>query len=177
MVFIRAVAATVDAKTEPVAERRAAFDLLRRESAAHPDDGRRCMGELMARWATGLFAGDEAFEQAVASGEPRASLPEDNYGLERWFRLPKHHERHIHGRAHVGTMLVRSGATRTLALDAHRHHPTPFTHVELGPYRKATMPAAQRAALDRGLIMRRGRSPTQRPTLLAELEARFEALK
>jgi len=130
----------------------------------------------MGRWASGLFAGDEGFESAVDAGASRASLPEDNYALERWFRLPKHHERHIHGRAHVGMSLVQSGATRTLALDAHRHHPTPFTPVELAPYRKATMPAAQRAALDRGHIMRRGRSPTQRPQLLAELEARYEGL-
>lgn len=173
---MRAVGAAVDAKTGPVAERQAAFETLRQESAAHSEEGRRRVGALMGRWASGLFAGDEGFESAVDAGASRASLPEDNYALERWFRLPKHHERHIHGRAHVGMSLVQSGATRTLALDAHRHHPTPFTPVELAPYRKATMPAAQRAALDRGHIMRRGRSPTQRPQLLAELEARYEGL-
>jgi len=173
---VRAVGAAVDAKTGPAAERRAAFETLREESAAHPDESRRRMGALMGRWAQGLFAGDEAFEKAVDSGALRASLPEDNYALERWFRLPKHHERHIHGRAHVGTSLVQSGATRTLALDAHRHHPTPFTALELIPYRDAKMPVAQRAALDRGRIMQRARSVGQRPGLLAELEARYETL-
>lgn len=176
VLFVRAVGATVDAKTGPVVERRAAFEVLQRESAAAPDEGRRRMGELMARWAPGLFDGDEEFEKAVESGASLAELPEDNYALERFFRLPKHHERHIHGRAHVGISLVRSGATRTLALDAHRHHPTPFTHVELAPYREARMPAAQRAALERGRVMRRGRSPAQRPQLLADLEARYERL-
>lgn len=176
LVFVRAVGAAVDAKTGPVAERRAAFETLREESATHPDEGRRRMGALMGRWAQGLFAGDESFEKAVESGAVRGSLPEDNYALERWFRLPKHHERHIHGRAHVGTALVQSGATRTLALDAHRHHPTPFSPLELAPYRNAKMPVAQRAALYRGRIMQRARSVARRPALLAELEARFEGL-
>lgn len=174
VLFVRAVGAAVDAKTGPVAERRAAFDALQRESVEAPDEVRRRMGELMVRWAPGLFDGDEEFERAVESGASRAELPEDNYALERFFRLPKHHERHIHGRAHVGISLVRSGATRTLALDAHLHHPKPFTHVELAPYREAKMPAAQRAALDRGRIMRRGRSPAQRPDLLAEIEAKYK---
>jgi hypothetical protein len=70
-------------------ERRASFEALRQESLTHAEAGRRRMGALMGRWASGLFVGDEAFEQAVEAGAVRATLPEDNYALERWFRLPK----------------------------------------------------------------------------------------
>jgi 2,3-bisphosphoglycerate-independent phosphoglycerate mutase len=38
--------------------------------------------------------------------------------LERWFRLPKSHERRIHGRRHAGVRLVQTGATLVPALDA-----------------------------------------------------------
>ena len=34
---------------------------------------------------------------------------EDNLDLERWFRLPKSHERRIHGRRHAGIWIVQDG--------------------------------------------------------------------
>ena len=45
-------------------------------------------------------------------------MPRDNLDLERWFRVPKGHERRIHGRCHAGVRIVQEGATMLLALDA-----------------------------------------------------------
>jgi hypothetical protein len=40
-------------------------------------------------------------------------LPVDNLALERAFRLPKGHERRIHGHAHAGVRIVPSALTKT----------------------------------------------------------------
>jgi hypothetical protein len=93
--------------------------------------------------------------------------------LERWFRLPKGHERRIHGRRHAGVRLVQTGATLVPALDAHAAHPGPFTVDDLLPYRAAREPPCQTEALNRRKIMRKARSKKQRPALLAELERRY----
>src|SRR5450432_4664206 len=68
----------------------------------------------------------------------------DNLDLERWFRIPKSHERHIHGHRHAGIRIVLEGPTLVHALDAHVAHPEPFTVEELLPYRTAEEPLSQR---------------------------------
>jgi hypothetical protein len=171
---VREIAACVDPQTDPVAVREADFAALQAQCATHPDRVRQRMAGVMARWAPGLFVGEAALDVRAAT-EPVARLPDDNLGLERFFKLPKHHARHIHGRAHAGIALVQQGPTLVPVLDAHRGRDRPFTVAELRPYRGATVPASQRAAEHRGAIMRRARSVTQRPLLLAELEARHLA--
>src|SRR5690348_4798545 len=110
----------------------------------------------------GLFVGEGKFETI-----------RDNLELERWFRLPKSHERRIHGHRHAGVRIVQDGPTLILALDAHAAHPGLFTADELLPYRKARIPPCRREALDRRKIMRGARSKKKRPLLLAELERRY----
>jgi hypothetical protein len=122
------------------------------------------MARVMASFKKGLFAGGG-----------RADLPRDNLDLERWFRLPKGHERRIHGHCHAGVRIVQEGATMLLALDAHRHHPRPFTEDELRAYRDAVAPDCQQDAIRRRKVMRTARSPTKRGSLLRDLELRYAA--
>jgi len=122
------------------------------------------MGRMMASFKKGLFAGGG-----------RGDLPRDNLDLERWFRLPKGHERRIHGRCHAGVRIVQEGPTMLLALDAHRHHPQPFTEEELRPYRDAVAPESQKQAIRRRKVMRTARSTAKRETLLRNLEVRYAA--
>lgn len=118
----------------------------------------------MAAFAIGLFAGGDDLD-----------LPADNLDLERAFRLPKGHERRIHGHAHAGVRIVRRGPSLLLTLDAHVRHPEPFQAQDLVPWRDAPLPDGQRACLRRQQIMRRARSTKKRPLLLAELERRYRA--
>jgi hypothetical protein len=120
------------------------------------------MAQVMLSFAAGLFVGPGIFEAI-----------RDNLDLERWFRLPKSHERRIHGHRHAGIRIVLEGPTLVHALDAHATHPDPFTAAELLPYRTAQEPACQTEALQRRKIMRKGRSTKKRPLLLAELERRY----
>ena len=59
-------------------------------------------------FAAGLFVGEDTL----------ASI-NDNLDLERWFRVPKSHERRIHGHRHAGIRIVLEGPTLVHALDAH----------------------------------------------------------
>src|SRR5262249_36886599 len=120
------------------------------------------LSQLMGSWGPGLFVGGNA-----------ADVPWANLDLERWFRLPKGHERRIHGHRHAGIRLVLEGATLMPVLDAHREHDGPFTAEELYPYRQHPAPPDQEAALHRRRVMRRARSSQQRPALLPELEQRY----
>jgi hypothetical protein len=120
------------------------------------------MARVMTGFLAGLFVGGAKFEAI-----------RDNLELERWFRLPKSHERRIHGHRHAGVRIVQDGPTLLLALDAHVAHPEPFTAEELLPYRTARPPVCQRQALNRRKIMRKARSKKKRPLLLAELERRY----
>jgi hypothetical protein len=120
------------------------------------------MARVMSSFQVGLFAGEDTFAEL-----------RDNLDLERWFRLPKSHERKIHGRRHAGARLVQDGPTLVLALDAHAAHPEPFTGEDLSAYRTARMPAGQEQARKRRRIMRKARSKKKRPLLLAELERRY----
>jgi hypothetical protein len=126
------------------------------------DPIRRQMVQVMTSFLAGLFVGEGVFEEV-----------RDNLDLERWFRLPKSHERRIHGHRHAGIRLVLEGPTLVHALDAHAAHPGPFTVKDLLPYRAAREPPSQAQALSRRTIMRKARSKKKRATLLADLERRY----
>ena len=161
---IRQIDVTLDPASGSWAHRKRHYDAVGCELLADRDPIRQQMGRLMASFKPGLFAGGS-----------RADLPRDNLDLERWFRLPKGHERRIHGRCHAGVRIVQEGATTMLALDAHRHHPQPFTEEELRPYRNATVPESQKEAVRRRRVMQTARSTTRRGGLLRNLEERYAA--
>jgi hypothetical protein len=129
----------------------------RKENPIH-----RQMVQVMMSFLAGLFVGEGKFEEV-----------RDNLDLERWFRLPKSHERRIHGHHHAGIRIVLEGPTLVHALDAHVAHPEPFTANDLLPYRASREPPCQTKALNRRTIMRKARSPKKRPLLLADLERRY----
>jgi len=143
-------------------EREAQFVALWQEWGASVDPMHQQFAKVMSSFAPGLFVGGEG-----------ADLPVDNLDLERWFKRPKGHERRIHGRRHAGVRLVQQGPTLMLALDAHVHHPGPFTVDDLEPYRHSRVPASQQEAVERGKIMRQARSRKKRSVLLADLEKRY----
>jgi hypothetical protein len=122
------------------------------------------MAGVMRSFHPGLFSGGDAADEF-----------RDNLDLERWFRLPKGHERRIHGRSHAGVRIVQEGPTLALALDAHHMHPEPFTVDDLFLYRLARQPECQLQAMYRRKIMRKARSKKRRPQLFAELEHRYLA--
>jgi hypothetical protein len=123
------------------------------------------MAVVMRSFRAGLFVGEGTFEDL-----------RDNLDLERWFRLPKSHERRIHGHRHAGVRIVQEGPTLVHALDAHCAHPEPFTAADLLPYRTAREPLCQQQALHRRKVMRKSRSKKKRPLLLADLERRYREL-
>jgi len=159
---VQAIAATLDPAGGNGTERRQRFDEVQQRLAASGDPVRVQMAVVMAAFVVGLF-----------TGEGVADVPRDNLELERWFRLPKGHERRIHGRRHAGVRIVQQGATLALALDAHRGHPEPFAASDLGPYRQAKPPDDEQRAFQRRKVMRKARSKKKRRLLLAELEKRY----
>jgi hypothetical protein len=122
----------------------------------------RPMVQVMTSFVAGLFVGADQLEEI-----------KDNLDLERWFRLPKSHERRIHGHRHAGIRIVLEGPTLVHALDAHQAHPKPFTVDDLLPYWAAREPPSQTQALQRRKIMSKARSKKRRPLLLADLERRY----
>ena len=62
-----------------------------------------------------------------------------------------------------------------MALDAHQAHRGLFTVDDLLPYRSARVPECQCEAMNRRKIMRKARSQTKRPKLLADLERQYRA--
>jgi hypothetical protein len=156
------VAATLEPGTADITEREEQFEVLIDRFEATEDPIRHGMAAVMLSFLAGLFVGEEEYEGI-----------RDNLDLERWFRLPKSHERRIHGRRHVGVRIVVAGPTLVHALDAHAAHPEPFTADDLLPYRRAREPAYQTRAWNRRKIMRRARSKKQRSALLADLERRY----
>lgn len=131
-----------------MAEQESLFVTKTDEFSRHPDDLIHThFSKLMSSFQPGLFAG------------PELSLaPRDNLDLERWFRLPKSHERRLHGHHHAGIRIVREGPTLIPTLDAHANHPGVFTRNELAPFEDATAPPSQIDAQHRHNIMRKGRS-------------------
>jgi len=159
---IKEVAATLEPGEERCKDRQAKFEALNDRFKRNEDPILQHMATLMISFLAGLFVGEGKFEEI-----------KDNLDLERWFRLPKSHERRIHGHRHAGVRIVQDGPTLVLALDAHVEHPGPFTADDLLPYRTAREPPCQREALNRRKVMRKARSKKQRPILLAELERRY----
>jgi hypothetical protein len=161
---IQEVAATLDPGTGPCARREADYQRILARIKGDGDAVHEHMAKLMTGFRVGLFAGGDALAQV-----------QDNLDLERWFRLPKSHERRIHGHRHAGVRIVQEGPTMVLALDAHDAHSGSFHVEDLFAYRRAREPGCQRQAMGRRKIMRKARSKTKRPKLLAELERRYLA--
>jgi len=159
---IEEVAATLDPGGGSCADRREKFQALIDRFERNADPIRQHMAALMISFLAGLFVGAGTFEEI-----------QDNLDLERWFRLPKSHERRIHGHRHAGVRIVQEGPTLVHALDAHVAHPGLFTAEDLLPYRTAREPPCQREARTRRKVMRKARSKKKRPLLLAELERRY----
>lgn len=157
------VAATLDPQPGDVAQRKEKFVALTMRFQQAGDPMHRSMAVVMISFVAGLFVGESTFEEI-----------RDNLDLERWFRLPKSHERRIHGHRHAGVRIVQEGPTLVHALDAHLTHPGPFTGDDLIPYRTAQEPACQREAIQRRTIMKKARSKKQRPILLTDLERRYQ---
>jgi hypothetical protein len=147
---IREVAATLDAQAGTLKERRARYEQLRRCYQGKGGEFYGHLARMLLDWSKGLFVG--------VRGKKGSSLPQDNLDLERWFRLPKGHERRIHGHSHAGVRIVHEGATLLLVLNAHEAHPQPFTAQELLPYRLPQEPPDQREAIQRRKVMRKARS-------------------
>ena len=160
--MIAEVAATLEPGPEDITEREEAFEALIDRFEATEDPIRHGMAAVMLGFLPGLFVGEREYEAI-----------KDNLDLERWVRLPKSHERRVHGRRHAGIRLVLEGPTLVHALDAHATHPGPFTAEDLLPYRTAREPPCQSDARNRRTIMSRARSKKRRPLLLAELERRY----
>jgi hypothetical protein len=159
---IEEIAVTLETEGETCAARQEKFQELIDRFARTEDPIRHQMATVMISFLAGLFVGEGKFEQI-----------KDNLDLERWFRLPKSHERRIHGHRHAGIRIVLEGPTLVHALDAHAAHPTPFTVDDLLPYQTAREPPCQQEALHRRRIMRKARSKRKRPLLLADLERRY----
>jgi hypothetical protein len=159
---IHEVAATLDPSGKESARRRPDFDAILARLDGDDDPIHEQMAGLMRSFRPGLFVGGN-----------EAKDVQDNLDLERWFRLPTGHERRIHGHRHAGVRIVQEGPTMMLASDAHATHPEPFGVDEPLPYRSAQEPPCQRQAIHRRKIMRKARSKTKRPKLLAELERRY----
>jgi len=158
---IEQVAATLEPGSQTKAARQRKFKKLAKQFEGQKDPIHQHMARVMLSFIAGLFVGDDTLDI------------NDNLDLERWFRLPKSHERRIHGHRHAGIRIVLEGPTLVHALDAHLAHPEPFTADDLLPYRAAQEPPCQVEALQRRKIMRKARSKKKRPKLLADLERRY----
>jgi hypothetical protein len=102
---IREVAATLDPSGKKSARRRSDFDAILACLDGDDDPIHKHMAGLMQSFRPGLFVGGD-----------KAKHVQDNLDLERWFRLPKGHERRIHGHRHAGVRIVQEGPTMMLAL-------------------------------------------------------------
>lgn len=159
---LREIQSCLDPATGTSEQRREQFDALAARLAAHHDPACQHMAKTMKSFAPGLFSGGDA-----------ADLPVDNLDLERAFRLPKGHERRLHGHAHAGVRIVQRGPTLLLTLDAHARHPEPFGAEDLIPWCHAQAPKAQQQCMHRRRVMRMARSAKKRSRLLADLEQRY----
>ena len=162
---LKEIDATLDPKRGSCARRKEKFEALAVRFREKADEIHQHFAAIMLSFLAGLFVGGAKFAKI-----------RDNLDLERWFRLPKSHERRIHGHRHAGVRIVQEGPTQVHALDAHASHPEPFAAEDLLPYRAARPPSSQAEAMNRRKIMRKARSKKNRPVLLAELERRYREL-
>ncbi len=147
---IKRVAATLEEKSGSNKDRRTRYEKLQEEYEGKSDSFSEHLSRLMGSFVDGLFVwpkGKKSNQELV-----------DNLDLERWFRMPKGHERRIHGHRHAGMRIVQEGPTLALTLDAHANRNEPFTAAELLPFRSAKMPQEQLEALQRRKVMRQARS-------------------
>ena len=105
---LQEVAATLEPGRDDITTRRQTFEALIERFKGAGDPVRGHMARVMIGFLAGLFVGGVRFEAI-----------RDNLELERWFRLPKSHERRIDGRRHAGVRIVQDGPTLLMALDAH----------------------------------------------------------
>jgi hypothetical protein len=159
---LQEIDATLDPKRGSCAHRRETFETWAGRFQGREDVIHQHFGRIMLSFLAGLFVGGAQFAEV-----------RDHLDRERWFRVPKGHERRIHGHRHAGVRIVQEGRTLVHALDAHASHPEPFTAEDLLPYRAARPPTSQTEAVNRRKIMRKARSKKNRPVLLAELERRY----
>jgi hypothetical protein len=159
---LQQIEACLDPSQGGVKQRKRHYRALQRKYTGEKGPYSKHMAGVMTRFEKGLFA-----------GKPEAELPQDNQELERFFRIPKHHERYIHGRAHAGIRLVQEGASTLFVLEVHQKEAGLLGERELSAYRGAKPPKAQQEAIERRKVMRKARSKKKRPPLLAELEARY----
>ena len=159
---VKRVEATLDPTKGSCKQRKRRFARLKRQLKNSGEKVRVQMAVVMVAFSAGLFCGPEVDQEI-----------RDNLDLERWFRLPKGHERRSHGHKHAGVRLVQEGATLMPALDAHKDREEPFQAEELLGYKDAKPPRQEQEAMHRREVMRRARSKKQRPILLAELERRY----
>jgi hypothetical protein len=143
------------------AARQALLQVWQEQCRASDDPLRPHRGQVRARCAPGLLVGGE-----------EADVPTANLDWERWLRQPKGHEHCLPSHRHAGGWLVPEGPTLLMALDAPIAPPEPCTAADVWPYRPSPVPACQRQARHRRVMMRRARSKKKRPLLLAELERR-----
>ena len=94
---IQAVANTLDPASGSQEDRRDQFAKLQRRFSKQQNPVAQHMAKVMASFLGGLFVG------------AADDLPQDNLDLERWLRLPKSHERRIHGHRHAGIRIVLEG--------------------------------------------------------------------
>jgi len=149
------VAGTLNKQAGTLRQRKGRYNRLLREYRSKGGEFYAHLAQTMAGWGVGLFVG--------VRGQEAVSAPQDNLDLERWFRMPRGHERRIHGHRHAGVRIVQEGPTLLLVLNAHEAHPEPFTAQDLLPYRHAQAPADQLQAIQRRKIMRCARSPKNDP--------------
>ena len=162
---LKEINATLEPKQGSCARRKEKFETLADRFQGKNDSIHKHFVKTMLSFLAGLFVGGAKFAKI-----------RDNLDLERWFRLPKSHERRIHGHRHAGVRIVQEGPTLVHALDAHASHPEPFSVDDLLPYRAARPPTSQTEAVNRRKIMRKARSKKNRPILLAELERRYREM-
>jgi hypothetical protein len=148
---IAAVAGLLGKQGGALGQRRKSYRRLLARYQRQGGDFHGRLARVMKGWQAGLLV--------AVRGEGASEAPWENLDLERWFRLPKGHERRIHGHRHAGVRIVQEGATLLLVLDAHRAHPEPFTADDLLPYRHAPEPTDQLQAIQRRKVMRKARSP------------------
>jgi hypothetical protein len=94
---LKKIDATLDPKQGSCAHRQEKFETLATEFESKKDPIHQQMAQVMLSFLAGLFAGGAKF-----------AAIRDNLDLERWFRMPKSHERRIHGHRHAGVRIVRS---------------------------------------------------------------------
>jgi len=97
---LKQIDATLDPKRGSCARRKKKFETLASRFQGKKDPIHKHFAKIMLSFLAGLFVGGAKFAKI-----------RDNLDLERWFRLPKNHERRIHGHRHAGVRIVQEGPT------------------------------------------------------------------